>query len=808
MKNKILLVFFALILVNAASGAELVYEGWIYNGRNLVFDDINYKILISTNGNTLLLKTDETTETLEYMDCYSEEYSRICYNNSVYDIDEEDYKAYLYIYYLQPDLDISRTIDQNILSIGETADFEVLIENNGDADAAEVVYSEDFPENVELVDVKYGYMKGNTAYWEGEIKEGESQEITYRIRSKGKIDDYIKASLSYFDGYEEKEIFSDSIRLYSEDVLGIELSVDKIDYELAEDINFTLALENNGIKEIEIEELRLTFPQNIIVNKGDIPEKNGGYIWDGTIDKEESESFEFELEGQKSGTYYIVADVEYTYKDSTFNEDNNKIGFVVHEEGIELTSSLSGDEQVYSGQVLNIFVKLRNKNSFSKLKDVELKTISDLGFFEGIRHNIVDVNETVLLLNTEIMMPETSSISKYPIKFNVTYKTEDNTPYSTILDRTIVVNPLKTISIVPSISSSEINEETPLTMTVSLKNEGLKDYKDVFLKSNIPDIFSVKGVTSISSNVDKEEEISALTFTITPARVQQNSVYWLNFTATYMDDDKEYKVTKDVRITVKAVKPDISVTKELDSSSSSLGEKLDVTYTITNKDASSVHDLVLITSESQNYDTLKVFSKDVLKLDPGETTSFKAEEILAKKTGSQESGSSILFFKDKHSRQFNISSGSPSASVSESEFNEPVIYLEKTANKTNPYVGETLKIKLNITNIGRGAVSGRIDGASLEIPQGTSKLIEKEVSYTEAGKYDVPKSVFYYDDQDRRAYSNKIEINVIEKPESGTGTPSHGNAPQSDTQETPLPEEKKPGIFMRFYLFLKKFFTG
>ena len=152
MKYKLLIIA---LLLTTITNADISFEGWVYNSKNFIFDDTNYKVLISNDGNSIILKTETLSEAFSLGDCAEIGIHQFCFNTSVFEQEQQNYKAYLLIYTLQPEIDITRTVSNNILDVGETAVFDVEIRNIGDADAQDVIFTEDFPENIEIYEVDH-----------------------------------------------------------------------------------------------------------------------------------------------------------------------------------------------------------------------------------------------------------------------------------------------------------------------------------------------------------------------------------------------------------------------------------------------------------------------------------------------------------------------------------------------------------------------------------------------------------------------------------------------------------------------------
>ena len=804
MKKKIFVLIFLLLLIASVSAETISFEGWLHNTKNFDFDGILYKVLISNNGNTLILNS-QISISLDLNQCYSKDFKNFCYNISTYDNDLNNYKAYVYIYYLQPEIEIERDVVNNLMEVGETAEFTTTIENIGEEDAKNIEFLEDFPDNVEISRVRNAELKGNSVYWKGNLDSGESRTITYNVKSLGKIDQYLKASVKYFDGFEEKEVFSNQVRLYSTPILTITLATDKEDYQLDEEIDFVLTLKNTGESDIDVNELNIIIPENIIVNKkGTAVEKSGTiYKWDGTLEDNETKTFNFELSAKNIGLSFIVVNGEYEYKNINHDILNTQHGFLIHNEGIEITSSLDTVEYVNSNEVKRIYVKVKNENSFSNINNLDFRTTTELPGFENQTYGSIGTNGTIFVLDTELRMPDLDAERSYKLKFNLSYETDDGDLFSEILERTIVVRPMQKIIITSSFSSLNVNEKETVTVNIRANNPSSLDYYSIGLSTKIPELFTIKGATSTYFNLNNSEEKEVLSFSLIPGLVNQVTEKNISFNIIYTKDNKEYNTNEFKTITINPIIPDISIDKTVTKSSLYQGELFRVSYIITNNDLYPIYNLKLQLTQDQNFDILNIFSYNYSRLDPGESLVFNDEELRAKKLGTFSVKESILYFKDKNERVFNKSTNLPQVTVEESHIEGPCIFVEQNTSPEAKY-GEPFFVKYTILNLGN-----ELTTINKETINDVLIFNEEKIAYLE-GDFTIPKKYYEYDylGNTARAYSNELIIKVIK--ESNT-TKDIQNTEELEEKDIVLEEnnqtvEEKKSFFGSIYSWFKNLF--
>jgi hypothetical protein len=763
MKKVIISLITFILILNIVSSQELSYEGWVYSNKMFDFDSVSYKTLLSSDGTKLNLLSDSNF-LIDLGDCKTEKYRKYCFNTSTYDTSIQEYKAYIYLYYLKPELEITRVIDDFILETDEVATFDVRITNTGDEDAQDIEYYEDFPSSLKITRSKGCDIIDNSIKWTGDLEIGETKDFEYSIESVGSVDQYFKAKLSYFNGVEDIEQFSDQIRIYSQSILDIEHDTSSEEYQINEEIEFTLTLLNNGEKKLEDINLNLYIPQsiNVIKHSTSFDYIEDKLVLNTDLDINNTVIYEFTFSGNKEGLAFILWDGDFSYKNIQYEIKSYKQGFVLSNEGVELTTSLDTNENVKSNELLRFYVKLQNKNEYSVLKNVRLQTTTDLASIQDYNYNNVDVNQSIYLINTELRVPSIETKKNYKIIFNVTYQTHDNEQYSKTIERNVLVEPKKSLEIIPTLSKTKIDEKENIEVKVKINNPSDNDLNSIVYKTFIPNELRVLGVTSSFIQLNATESKDILTFTLVPNLVDKETKFILNFTAIYSDNDGQYQVTEIKEFTVSPKIPDIKIEKSLGSSSVQLGELVDVTYTISNEDTVSVENIVLTSTQDESFDTLYLFETQIPRLDPGEKVVIDGEKIRPKKIGTIHPEGSIIFFVDENNRQFNQTPSSVSLNVADDIINEAAlniqVYGPESINLSQEY-----EYYINFTNIGRQVAKIIVNGQDEYITK--NKIIKQSHKFQASGSQTIKKIFFEYGylNTVTRAFANDLTVNVIKK---------------------------------------------
>lgn len=761
MKKAFIYLSFAVFFAFSSFGITDAYSGWIYNNNEFSFDGIDYDVVISKGGSSIVLVSEDSIN-IELSSCKHQDFRKFCYNSSFYDTQLKEYKAYLNIYYLKPEITIERTITDTSLEVGETSEITIQLENTGDEDATVEFYDE-LPRNAKITSVDNAEISGSSIIWEGEIEPDETYEITYEIKSMGSFDLYTKARAKYFDGLNEVTVFSEQANLVSLEPLEFELSFDKEEYGLNENVNLTIEITNNPEEDVDLN-LELLLPENVDLVKEPSNFENLKFSDEISNDT----TFLFVLKPKETANTVITLKGDYYYKQKYLVEE--RLDFDLENEGITITSSLEDESEGDSGKPFKIWVKAKNDNLYSDIKNVKIGVISDLGIINTTLP-FIKVNQTAFLINTEIKAPRLNESKSFPIRLNVTYETEDGKKYSETWSESLIVKPISTLKIEIS-GSEEAYENTPIEFTVTLENPTKEDIDKIFVKAAIPKIFKVKGVTSAYTSVNASKSIDALSFTIIPDYVSGQEYYNITVTAEY-----DSLISKSKKITIKPKKPEITLSRSLSGSSVYQGDLIDVTYSIGNSDTVDINSLTLVPAKSQSFDTIGVFEINITDLIAGKKINLDGEQLRAKKAGKL--GKAILYYKDSKNRRFNVTLEEAEIEVKEGRIKDPALLLELS------HVNKSIEYKT--TNIGNGK-------ATLE-----NREIDDE-SYLKDAKIG---EVQFYQEYDlfgkkARAYSNLLNVVIINE----TQPVSEETAAKPDVienQDVPAKEEKRTSIWIRMY---------
>ncbi|MBN2422118.1 hypothetical protein JXB41_02735 [Candidatus Woesearchaeota archaeon] len=808
--KKIILILGFLILIPVISAKELVYNDWVFNNQTIYLDSKEYAFLVSNAGNNLIVKFDGYFEVIDKRECILVSPREFCFNGSSYSNEINDFKAYIEISYLKPELEIRRTIDNNILKVGEDANFEIEITNTGDITSKDADFIEEFPAQVVIKSVSGACDKiGNKISWHGDIKTNEIISCEYEIYTTEKIDSVLKAAVFYNDGFSDQVTYSGPIHLYSSSILGMDFSATKDQIQINENTELFINLTNTEGEAIEITKLEIKIPDELIVDKTSLEKENNVYKWEGKIKSNDAKSLSFLLSGKLTGVSVINGNMEYEYNNIEFKNLNFKTNVKVKEQGLEIDSSLADNTRYDSNQNIAFRVKVNNKNEYSDIKNIEFNIDTELFYVDNKSLDSIEKNRTALVLNMNSPVANVYTTENFPVLINISYESVYGEKFFQSLTRNIIVEPIKKIIIKKTISPVSVEEKKQAVVKVDITNERNIDLENIYVSEFLPSGLSIEGPVSAIVELKKGETKTAYSYKIIVQEVQNTSNFILNTTAKYSKDEKSYLFTGSGTLEVIPKKLKISVQKSVTEKEVYMGEIIPVKYVIENQEQEPAFNLILYASENNYIDTLNNFNFSIPKLNPGEKIIIEKEQIRPKKTGEIIIDSSVIYYEDIKGRISSTESSSFALNVKESHSKGPVIIIEKSSDIYVTDVNDNVEITLKIKNTGDEdadiALSDNDKTWGMKISANKEEIINYNLSFPDPGEITLGRAYAYYTylNNEYRTCSNQIKVKVMEEEknseeENQLTESEENNEPLTNTGKEPESNLKK-NIFRRFF---------
>ncbi|MBU0758700.1 MAG: DUF11 domain-containing protein, partial [Nanoarchaeota archaeon] len=750
--------------------SEIAYSDWIYNNQTLELSNAKYTFLLGSKGQSLLIKFDAELKTLNKNECIDLSQTTICFNSSQYLPDLRDYKAYVDIVYYKPEIEIDRSVDNNILKIGESAVFTVVIKNKGEYEAKDIVFTDEFPKEFHIDDITGEcIIDDDKIYWKGNLDVAESKTCTYTFYTSEEVDVNLNAAAEYYDGFSSQTKYSDETHIYSSSVLKIEIRTTKSKVQIGEEVEVSLNLTNLEEKKIEISNLQISFPEGLIIDRAPLSKKGNAYIWDGELEAEKKEDFTFKLRGKLTGVSVVQGTLDYEYEDIVFPNIAFKEKIEVEEKGITFDSNIADNKKFDANQKIEFILKAKNNNIYTDLIDIDLKFETELLKFPADEFDMIEKNRTKVIVNGNSFAPDANTTIKYPVNVTLNYDSLYGEHFEESLYFNIIVEPIKKLVITKSYNPGTIEEGQVSEITVNVKNERNTDIDNIFVYETLPAGLKIDGSTSNYINLKKGETKTAYTYKITGPSLFNDTEYEINSSARYEEEDgKNYLFIGSQILKVVPKRLQITITKQIPNQELYAGQYIPVTYTLQNKEKDPAFNLVLHASEGQGYDTVNNFVFLLPTLNPGETVKIQKEQIRPKKEGKIVVDGSLLEYEDKAGRSGQALSSSVSLDVKESFFEGPAVIIEKSANTSIAAVGDPVKITVKFENIGSDRASINVRDIAehlIDVDAGESEEISYDLILEEEGEIELLRTEAEYSYQNNvyHTFSNKYKIKVLKE---------------------------------------------
>ncbi len=423
----IFLLFLNIIQASVYAADESVFSGTIYDkevkdieGKEFKFRVSEAGITVDIEGAGVIVKTGGCKMRDSFSICVTN--TSFAYKNiTTY---EDIYQAIIEIHVKKSALTLSKNIEKEEILIDEETNVEIILENTADIPAEQVKLTERYPNEIFVSSPEGCSVSFNTIKFEGQVGPNKIRSCKYKIKGLQPIIYESEIKISYFDGFEEKEISStDTVT-----VLNYSLNVDFInefdDITIGDEKNFSLILENiNENGGISVTSFKLKIPDAFAIEQrpSDMKEKNNILTWTGKIEKNEKINLTGILTAKKSGSQ--IFEIDASYKAGKFSRKFNKkyryttdcnCPFFVYELGSNIP-----------GKKTNFKVLIKNPNPliFRNLKvdyDTNIPGIEDFStVIEG-----VGGNSAVEILNAEIIIPEEKQ--EYYFNISASYRSYYN----------------------------------------------------------------------------------------------------------------------------------------------------------------------------------------------------------------------------------------------------------------------------------------------------------------------------------------------------------------------------------------------
>ncbi len=383
-KISILLVVLSLLSCSVLGETKEIFDGWLYSGNTTTIDGENFTMDLGSRFDKMYLKLPTGNSVIvKNESCDTKDYYTVCYNGTRegyhdYFRDVIVMEAHIMIEQTTAKVNISRNVQKTDLLIGEEARIITKIMNDGERDATNVVFNDEFSEDFDITYVEGCVIYGNKIEWKGDLKRSEEKECQYRIKPLKEVTYDSKSTVSYNNGEKEVTESSSTTKMTAKKPsLDINTSINKTVLDLGGEFWLNITLKNTGSDDIRIDDFVIDIPDDAEVTEKRWIDSDKLY-WKGTLKGGEDKEMRLKIKIKKTGNRSIWLNTDYTV-DSIRGEDKREVEVITNDVvspsilfiGLEDGSKTDGKKNI-EVYVENLDEKVSFYNVKTTIKQIDL----------------------------------------------------------------------------------------------------------------------------------------------------------------------------------------------------------------------------------------------------------------------------------------------------------------------------------------------------------------------------------------------------------------------------------------------------
>lgn len=428
-----LVVFLLAFFVHADQ--TTIFDGTLYHGETVKVGEVEYTATFKPGMATFLSQTGFGL--IVYNDtCEEKDNVLFCINDIVWDYknastDREYYYGEVEIYQNTAEVDIDRVFDDTEITLGESMEIIVTLENTGEAPAKNIVYKDTYEDFQILYASEPCYIKGYSVYFEiFQLLVEDKKSCKYKVKALATKEFESKATVTYHNNIEvvEEESNGKDITI-NPTLLELNLTTDKDIVEVGENLTMFINLTNDEDDDFS-GSMNINIPSAFkLLKKGyGLYYQAGMPSWKGTIDEDETKGFAIVLEARKAGVHDINLETSFFYKLKLMKSQVSK---TIKVNDVNLTINSNLKDRYESGETVNIKLFANNPLSLISFRNIDIDSKSSLEDFVFTKSKSELAPGTSFeLLNTAIKIPEVTKKTNFPLIINLDYNTEFFQPIS------------------------------------------------------------------------------------------------------------------------------------------------------------------------------------------------------------------------------------------------------------------------------------------------------------------------------------------------------------------------------------------
>ena len=317
-------LLFALILLMMACSAygiesESIFEGRVANGEIFEVKNVTYRPSMFNDNQKLLLIFGEISLNIDIGLCEAFNSLEFCFKSATYwytnhTQDQNYYKAQIDVRQLIAKLELTRSISETDIKVGEEIRIRTIIKNIGSEVAENINFTDAFPDNLSMDEITACTKEGNTATFKGALEPLEQIQCDYTLKGIDKEAYSSVAKLTYFNGLKNITLQSSSENIKVEKH-KIEVTANEINkyFDVNDTYDFWVKINNTAGEDRITVKITIQFDEGVEITTqpADIPKKHDYYEIVYALDPKQAHEYVFPLRFRQKGKITINAVAEY-----------------------------------------------------------------------------------------------------------------------------------------------------------------------------------------------------------------------------------------------------------------------------------------------------------------------------------------------------------------------------------------------------------------------------------------------------------------------------------------------------------------
>lgn len=450
------LAAFVIVLLSLPSFAaytEKVHGAWQQHRSNFTVDNILFRVTATENPQRALISVGNDVFAVENNTCVDRLNMSVCLKNVDYPgeglhslFDPYDFRFYVEVYYYLAKILITRSIDPATFTVGETAEIEAVLFNNGSLPAEGVVFVDSFPPQFDI-DLVYGCIqKGNNVTWEGRISPGYERRCTYWIKALNTTSFSSVAKASYLAGVGNRTSSAQSPAV-TITVPIIELKInstlDSASLWVDDNATMNITIENtHGSESLGSLFLSVEAPDSMgIMQRSPEFSVSGRTLnWNGALEPGQKISFYAVLRAEKSGNFSVRTAAQYRFGSLQRQvEKRNALSISIDRLALQ---EIVYNSTVRPGENATFIVNLVNPSSRYSFSDISANITTNLPVnISPVYYDEMLQKRFISLMDFSFTAPMWEDITTYTTTFDVSYRTKYGEKVNMREQKTFTVDP-------------------------------------------------------------------------------------------------------------------------------------------------------------------------------------------------------------------------------------------------------------------------------------------------------------------------------------------------------------------------------